>query len=100
MKHTINDKSELNGVFEQAFQNNSEYIAVLVSIGERDPEVIINGKHSMQTKLEYYNSVYDLSLDHKHANGIKIVGAVFGDSFDEIEYKITESEVKSVMQGV
>ncbi len=91
----ITEKDQLNEIFEQAFINDDEYIAVLVQFDNRDkPEIIINHKSNFHYKLNYYNSVYDFVLDHKHANNVRITDACSGNSLSEIEYVLTEKEIR------
>lgn len=93
MTKLINNKSELTEAFERAIENNDEFIAVLVSDGDRVPEIIINQKYNFKTKLEYYNSAYDLSLEHRHAENIKIIDVCSGDSLAEIEHILLDKEI-------
>lgn len=42
-----------------------------------EPEMIVNPAVNLENKLEYYKKNYDENLEHKHAEGIRIVGYTF-----------------------
>lgn len=72
--------------FKEARATESSYIGVLIEMAGFDkPEVIINSYENFDKKLAYYIDAYDENLNHKHAQGIRIVGFTYGDYFDNIE---------------
>jgi hypothetical protein len=72
--------------FNRANEFDMKYVAVAVNIHNSDSnEIIINTRENFESKLEYYKTVYDEDLNHRHADGISIVGFTFGDTFAEIE---------------
>lgn len=76
---------EMISVFEDAKEFNTQYIAVKIQMdGFEKPEVIINEKENINSKLEYYMNTYDENLIHKHSPGIKIVYYTYGNSFEDI----------------
>ena len=79
----------LNECFNEAKNTNARYIGVAVKIDGMDGvEVIINSIENYSYKKAYYNSVYDMGLEHRHADGIRIVGCAFGNTYDEIEEQL------------
>lgn len=84
----------LNECFELAMEKDAQYFAVAIKFDGADGlEVIINSTENFIEKKMYYNNVYDIGLSHKHADGVRIVGYTFGDSFQEIEEKIYRTDV-------
>lgn len=79
--------SSLQQVFETAIKNNSEYVAVKVSMsGFEGCEIIINPTNNFQAKLEYYKNAYNDNLTLKTFNGIKIIDATYGSMIDIDNY--------------
>jgi hypothetical protein len=78
-------RADMVECFEVAKRTKANYVGVLIAMeGFETPEVIINTKHNLDKKFEYYMNTYDENLEHKHAKGIKIIGCAWGDSFSEI----------------
>lgn len=76
----------LEECFNKAIREKAKYIGVLVQIeGNKSKELIINKIESFKDKLEYYKNIYSENLEHKHAEGISIVGFSQGDSLAELE---------------
>lgn len=66
---------ELERVIQSAYNENHEYMAVLISLPEQEePELIINKIGSMKGKLKYYKEKYNDDLTMKFNSEIKIVG--------------------------
>lgn len=76
---------KLNLCFKKAVELNHKYMGVIIKAGGIESEMIINSMINYPQKQAYYNLVYDNTLDHKHAEGIRITGVVSGSSFDELE---------------
>lgn len=73
----------LQETFKSAIDNNSEYVAVKVSMqGFKGCEIIINPKENFKEKLVYYTNAYNDNLTLKTFNGIKIVDATHGSMID------------------
>mgnify|MGYP003509473701 CR=1 FL=1 len=79
--------SHLENVFNQAVKvPNQNYVAVKIQMeGFAEAEIIINPIRNVKEKLEYYKKTYDENLNHKFADGIKIVAVTFGETMKEIE---------------
>lgn len=76
----------LENCFKRAKELNQKYVAIQVYMnGFPRCEIIVNQVENVDTKLEYYKKTYDEELNHKFAEGIKIVGFSFGNSFTDIE---------------
>lgn len=76
----------LKNCFNNAIDNNAEYVGVLIEMeGFDDAEVIINSRVNIADKLAYYKKTYDEELNHKFSKGIRIVGFTYGDSFEDIQ---------------
>jgi hypothetical protein len=86
---SIDTMNHLEQCFKTASQFGYEYIAIKINMeGFPEPEVIINREDNFDSKLNYYRNTYDENLRHKHAQGIKIVDAVYGSDFDSIQQKL------------
>ena len=76
--------------FKKAIETKAKYIAVQIETrGSEGIEVIINPNVNFSAKLDYYKKAYTEELVLKTYDGIKIVGFAFGDSFKEIEEKLS-----------
>jgi len=72
--------------YKGAKSYEKRYVGVLIEMtGFEKPEVIINQSENFDKKLAYYIDAYDENLNHKHAQGIKIIGFTHGNYFDDIE---------------
>jgi hypothetical protein len=81
---------ELENTFMKAKESN-QYVAVLIYMDDFPAnEVIINRPENIDSKLAYYKKTYADNLEHKFAGGIKIIDAVSGSSFFEIEKQLEE----------
>lgn len=77
-------QNDLLKVFVEAIKNNSKYIAVFISIKDKEPEIIINSKVNFYDKLEYYINNYNNELMLNNNNDVKIVKAIHFNDFKEI----------------
>ena len=76
----------LEKCFKAAQDNNANYIAVLIMMpGFENPEIIINTKENIDSKLTYYKKAYNNDLTLKTFNEIKIIGFTYGNTFSELE---------------
>lgn len=76
----------LERCFQGAIRVGAEFIGVKVEMqGFDSPEIIINPTQNFISKLEYYKKAYGEDLVLKTFNGIKIVGFVYSDTFEEIQ---------------
>lgn len=81
--------SEMIEIFEDAKEFGANYIAVKIEMdGFEKPEVIINGKENIDTKLAYYKNTYNEDLSHKYSNGIRIVNYSYGNTYDEFHHTL------------
>jgi MoaA/NifB/PqqE/SkfB family radical SAM enzyme len=79
--------NHLEECFKMAIESGERFVAVAIQMeGFNDVEFIINPIENAEAKLEYYKKTYDNELNHKFSNGIKIVGATFGNTFEEIAF--------------
>ncbi|MED3022342.1 MULTISPECIES: hypothetical protein [Bacillus cereus group] len=75
--------------FNEAVTEQANYVAVQIEMdGFPSDEVIINDKHNIETKLEYYKKTYNEDLEHRYAPGIRIIGYVYGYSFSGIQREL------------
>ncbi|WP_431785925.1 hypothetical protein [Paenibacillus lactis] len=78
--------SEMIEIFEDAKEFNANYVAVKILMdGFEKPEIIINEKENIDSKLEYYKKAYNDDLSHKYSNGIRIVNYSYGNTYDEVK---------------
>lgn len=81
----------LRNCFETAKKYEYKYIAVKIAMqGFKKPEIIINQFENFDKKLDYYEKAYDNNLILKSFNGIRIIGFVYGNTFEEIEDKLKD----------
>jgi len=74
---------DLERVIQSAYNENHEYMAVLISLpGQEEPELITNKIGSMKSKLKYYKDNYNDDLTLKHNPNVKIVGYVSSYSLE------------------
>jgi hypothetical protein len=81
MKTKAFTMEDLINTFHEAIDTGASYVAVEVDLGKNKKEIIVNSRPNFNDKLAYYSKTYDLALDHKHASGIRIVGACYADTF-------------------
>lgn len=76
----------LEECFETAKRDKYEYIGIKIQMeGFPEPEVIINPNSNFDAKLEYYKKAYNDDLTLKAFKGIKIIGCMFGEDYNDIE---------------
>ena len=83
----ISTMTELENIFQEAKKNDAEYVMVKISMqGFEKPEVIVNPKENIDSKLEYYKKAYKEDLHLKTFDGIQIVEAGYmkGNPFKQI----------------
>lgn len=74
----LKSMNELETVVEKAIEEK-ETLGILIEMPDFiEPELITNPTINLKKKLEYWKSVYDENLEHKHAKGIKIIACEFG----------------------
>mgnify|MGYP000960069639 CR=1 FL=1 len=69
--------SDLEFIIKQAIKTKVNVGVFIEMPGFESPEIIINPVENLEKKLEYYKNIYDENLNHKHAEGIKIIGYTF-----------------------
>lgn len=82
------NKEQLNKCFDEASDLHVRLVGVVIDMGLPKNEVIINHRDNFAEKMAYYNLAYDKALEHKHAEGVRIVAFAYGDTFREIETKL------------
>lgn len=81
----------LEKCFKAAQEKNANYVAVSIMMpGFEKPEIIINDKENINSKLEYYKKAYNNDLTLKTFNQIKIIGFTYSDTFSDIEADLFE----------
>lgn len=79
----------LGKCFNEALDEEANYVAVQIEMdGFPSDEVIINDKHNIESKLEYYKKTYNEDLEHRYAPGIRIVGYAYGYSLSGIQREL------------
>jgi len=69
--------SDLEFIIKQAIKTKVNVGVFIEMPGFESPEIIINPVENLEKKIEYYKNIYDENLNHKHAEGIKIIGYAF-----------------------
>ena len=84
----------LEKCFYEASQQDKKYVGVKVQMqGFPKPEIIINENENFDSKFDYYKKSCNEDLTLKAFSGIKIIGFTYGNSFQEIENDLTESNI-------
>ena len=79
-------KNDLKKCFETAEKIGYEFVAVKIDMqGFEHPEIVINRKGNYEDKMNYYENAYDENLILKAYNGIRIIGFVAADTFEDLE---------------
>lgn len=72
----ISTMTELENIFQKAKKKDANYVMVKIAMqGFEKPEVIVNPKENIDSKLEYYKKAYKEDLHLKTFDGIQIVEA-------------------------
>lgn len=69
--------SGLEFVVKTAIKTNQSLGVIIEMSGFPSPEMIVNPVDNLEKKLEYYKATYNENLNHKNAEGIKIIGYTF-----------------------
>lgn len=81
-------KEMLLYIFNVAKTTNATHIGVdVVSDMAVKPEMIINTREDFDTKLNYYDKVYDDNLVHYHVP-VKITNVVYGHSAEQVVMRL------------
>jgi hypothetical protein len=81
----------LERCFRVATDLGEKYAFIKVHMeGFPSDEVIINDSDNFEKTLEYYKNAYDENLNHKYSKGISIVGFGSANSYDDIEFMLSE----------
>lgn len=79
-------QEHLERCFRRAKEHGAKYIGLCIRMKDYEKdEIIINPAENFDDKLAYYNLAYDDELNHRHAEGVAIVGFTYGNSFEKIE---------------
>lgn len=79
----------LEKCFNEALTEEADFVAVQIEMdGFPSDEVIINDKHNIVAKLEYYKKTYNEDLEHRYAPGIRIVGFACSLTFAGIQRRL------------
>ncbi|HHI3604940.1 TPA: hypothetical protein QCU10_001459 [Bacillus anthracis] len=79
----------LEQCFNEAKDVEANYVAVQIEMEEfPSDELIINDKHNISLKLEYYKKTYNEDLEHRYAPGIRIVGYAYGHTLSGIQREL------------
>lgn len=83
------DMGMLERIIKLAIDVDAKFIGVLIQMdGFAKEEIIINPIENAYDKFQYYFKTYGFDLVHKHSDGIRIIGATFGDDFQMIQYEL------------
>jgi hypothetical protein len=83
------NKQMIEGL-EKFFNSGDEFVGVQLTIPNTNGyEVIINPKENFKEKLAYYKQVYDCCGVHKHVPQIRIVNYSSGNTFQEVQDRLS-----------
>lgn len=78
--------------FVEAKAREVKFVGVVIEMGGfPQAEIIINPAANIDSKLDYYKKTYDENLNHKFAQGIKIIGFSYGNNFSELQEDLARS---------
>ena len=83
----MTNMDKLEELFGLAKEDDAKFIAVAIEMdGFPEPEIIVNPIENADLKLEYYKKTYDENLNHKFAEGVRIIICDYGDSLGEFNW--------------
>lgn len=65
---------DLEKLFGESIKDRKPVALYIEMPGFPKPELITNPVENLTMKLDYYRNAYNARLEHKHAEGIKIIG--------------------------
>lgn len=71
--------------FYEASKQEKKYVAVKIEMEGFKKDEIINENANFDKKFQYYKKAHNDDLRLKTFNGIKIIGFIYGDTFEEME---------------
>lgn len=66
--------NELECIINKAIKGNVSLSLFIKLPDLTEPEIITNPPVNLEQKLKYYKKTYNDSLEHKYADGVKILG--------------------------
>lgn len=69
--------NDLEKVVNEAIKLDEPLGLFIEMPGFEKPELIINPVENLEKKLKYWKSAYDSDLEHKYAEGVKIIDWVY-----------------------
>ena len=85
----ISTMTELENIFQEAKKKDAKYVMVKIAMqGFEKPEVIVNPKENIDSKLAYYKKAYKEDLHLKTFDGIQIVEAGYISDMKEERYTV------------
>lgn len=76
----INNIEELENIFKEAYAENSNSVAVELTIPHRtETEIVFHRRQSIYNRLAYYKRTFSNDLRHNRVDGIQIVAVGHGD---------------------
>ncbi|RJS60122.1 hypothetical protein [Bacillus sp. PK3_68] len=73
----LNTIQELENITKQCIERGVGLGLFVEMPGFEQPELITNPPANLSKKLDYYKATYDEKLNHKHAEGVRIIGYTF-----------------------
>lgn len=74
MARELKTMDELECLINLAIEMNLSLSLFIKLPNLERPEIITNPPENLEYKLKYYKETYDDNLQHKHAEGVKILG--------------------------
>ncbi|TKH81013.1 hypothetical protein FC686_07460 [Bacillus cereus] len=86
MKSKLTEMKEL--LREMRSKKMSFFYIVVQMKGFKKNELIVNHVSNLEKKIEYYLKTYDANLNHKFADGVKIVSYGIAHSLEDITFEM------------
>lgn len=74
MAKELKTMNELECVINKAIKGNVSLSLFIKLPDLTEPEIITNPPVNLEQKLKYYKETYNDGLEHKYADGVKILG--------------------------
>ncbi len=74
MAKRLKNMSELEDIINKAIEGDVNLSLFIKLPDLTEPEIITNPPVNLNQKLKYYKEVYNDNLEHKYAEGVKILG--------------------------
>lgn len=81
--------AEMKELLREVKSTKMNFFYIMVQMkGFKKNELIVNHVSNLDKKIEYYLKTYDANLNHKFADGVKIVSYGIARSLEDITFEL------------